>query len=572
MIEDLFSSPWRALITCLDILIVYYVIYRVLLTIKGTRAAQMVIAIVLLGAASFVAERVDMSIVSWLLDNFFNYFIIIIIVLFQQDIRRALMRIGQNVVPFGRTHQLSHALDEVLSAAQHLARARVGGIVVFEREARLKQFIDAGQDLDAIVSKELLVALFVPSRDNELHDGAVVINRELRIEQAGGVLPLSRSSELGQEYGTRHRAALGITEETDAVALVISEERGEISLCFKGNIARDLDVDVLRERMQLLFDEEANVRVAGEAEAAASIGRAVAALAAAESSSADERSAERAPERTPGRSGTRIPVTQTPAQGVSSGASSTTASGSTSSAQSGAKPGKSASVVTGSHSDSKTGKTATSGVVSSPHVSSKSGKTAASAGKTAASAGKTASTSSGVHAASKSSQALSKMSGQASGHSSGQASGHSSSQASSQALGKTPSPAMGTASGAVAKAKPKSSSSPTPTPSLSASSSGLPRTSSSHAPGKSSQALSKMATTGAHRTVAGKRARGSGSDDSERSGEIAPSPRKSGRVTAAMPTSDSERSGEIASSSSKSGRVTAAAPASDSERSGEIVP
>ncbi|GAB4524087.1 MAG: hypothetical protein Tsb0020_42330 [Haliangiales bacterium] len=555
MIEDLFSSPWRALITCLDILIVYYVIYRVLLTIKGTRAAQMVIAILLIGAASFVAERVDMSIVAWVLANFFDYFIIIIIVLFQQDIRRALMRIGQNVVPFGRTHQLSHALDEVLSAAQHLARARVGGIVVFEREARLKQFIDAGQDLDAIVSKELLVALFVPSRDNELHDGAVVINRELRIEQAGGVLPLSRSSELGQDYGTRHRAALGITEETDAVALVISEERGEISLCFKGNIARDLDVDVLRERMQLLFDEEANVRVAGEAEAAASIGRAVAALAAAESNSADERSSERAAERAPGRSGTRIPVTQTPAQGVASGATSATGSGSKSSAQAG---GKSASVVTGAHAGSTTGKTATAGVVSSAHTGSTSSKMAAAGGA------KSASSSSGAHAASKSSQALSKISSQSgkSGKSSG------------QALGKSPSPATGTA--AVAKAKPASSSAPTPTPtpSLSASSSGLTaRTSSSQALGKSSQALSRMATTGSHSTVSGKRARGAavGSDDSERSGEIAASSSKSGRVTGAMSGSDSERSGDSASSS-KSGRVTGAASGSDSERSGEIVP
>jgi diadenylate cyclase len=305
VIEDLFGNPWRALITVADILLVYYVIYRVLLTIKGTRAAQMVVAIVLIGASSMVAERLEMSIVSWLLDNFFNYLIIIIIVLFQQDIRRALMRIGQNVVPFGKTHQLAHALDEVLAAAQHLARARMGGIVVFEREADVQPFVDAGKLVDARVFKELVVALFVPSRDNELHDGAIIINKQLRIERAGVLLPLSRATNLSQEFGTRHRAALGITEETDAVVLVISEERGEISLCFKGNIARDLEAATLRERLQALFEADTTKNAATEAEAAASIGKAMAALAAASEAVSEE-------PRVPSRSTSIVPVTHSP--------------------------------------------------------------------------------------------------------------------------------------------------------------------------------------------------------------------------------------------------------------------
>jgi diadenylate cyclase len=305
VIEDLFGNPWRAAVTVLDILMVYYVIYRVLLTIKGTRAAQMVVGIVLIGASSLVAERLEMSIVSWLLDNFFNYLIIIIIVLFQQDIRRALMRIGQNVVPFGKTHQLAHALDEVLAAAEHLARARMGGIVVFEREAEVQPFVDAGKVVDARVSRELVVALFVPSRDNELHDGAIIVNKQLRIERAGVLLPLSRAATLSQEYGTRHRAALGITEETDAVVLVVSEERGEISLCFKGNIARDLEVAKLRERLQALFEQDTTSKVATEAEAAASIGKAMAALAATDVSSEPAPP----PPRTP-RSTSIVPVTQ----------------------------------------------------------------------------------------------------------------------------------------------------------------------------------------------------------------------------------------------------------------------
>lgn len=267
------------LVACIDVLLVYYVIYRVLLTIKGTRAMQMVIGIVLIGGAYFVAERFEMTTVLWLLDNFIEYFIIIVIVVFQQDIRRALMRLGENISRFGRHREISHALDEVLAAAQHLAKVRMGGIVVFERELELDEFLDSGSIIDARISKELLVALFVPSRDNELHDGAVVI-RDLRLRRAGAVLPLSRS-EIASELGTRHRAALGITEETDAVVVVISEERGELSVCFKGNIARDLEIHEVRTALQGLFEDPSpdSKNIADEAHAAAAISKALAAMA-----------------------------------------------------------------------------------------------------------------------------------------------------------------------------------------------------------------------------------------------------------------------------------------------------
>jgi uncharacterized protein (TIGR00159 family) len=262
----------------LDIFIVYYVLYRILLTIKGTRAAQMVIGIVLIGAAFFAAERFRLTTISWLLDNFIQYFIILVIVVFQQDIRRALTRIGQNVSRFGRTHEIRHALDEVVDAAEHLAKARIGGIVVFERDVPLEEFLDHGEKVDARVSRELLITLFVPARDNVLHDGAVII-KNLRLDRAGAVLPLSRS-QMASNFGTRHRAALGITEETDAVSVVISEERGEISLCFYGNIARDMEPDTLRRVLRGLFysTERESVAMAQEAHAAAEIAKAVAAL------------------------------------------------------------------------------------------------------------------------------------------------------------------------------------------------------------------------------------------------------------------------------------------------------
>ncbi|HEY6039164.1 MAG TPA: diadenylate cyclase CdaA [Kofleriaceae bacterium] len=266
------------LTTVVDVALVYYLIYRLLLTIRGTRAAQMIVGIVLIGAAFFVAQRVELTTVSWLLDNFISYFIILIIVVFQQDIRRALGRIGSNVLPFGRRQEATYTVDEVVAACAQLARARMGAIVVFERDAALEEFVDDATRIDAALSRQLLVSLFVPAKDNELHDGAVVINKNHRIELARALLPLSRATDLGPEFGTRHRAALGITEDTDAVVVVVSEERGEISLCFKGSIARDLEPVMLRRALVGLFAGGRAETMAEEAAAAAEVGKAIASI------------------------------------------------------------------------------------------------------------------------------------------------------------------------------------------------------------------------------------------------------------------------------------------------------
>ncbi len=273
--------------TVVDVALVYYLIYRLLLTIRGTRAAQMVVGIVLVGAAFFIAERVELSTVSWLLDNFISYFIILIIVVFQQDIRRTLGRVGQNVMPFGRKQETTHIVDEVVAAVAQLARGRIGAIVVFERDAALEEFVDDATKVDAVLTRQLLVSLFIPQRDNELHDGAVVIGKNHRIDLARALLPLSRATDLGPEFGTRHRAALGITEDTDAVVVVVSEERGEISLCFKGSIARDLEPVVLRRALIGLFaGGRATDAMAEEAAAAAEVGKAIASMAEARPESA----------------------------------------------------------------------------------------------------------------------------------------------------------------------------------------------------------------------------------------------------------------------------------------------
>lgn len=260
------------IVTVIDLLLVYYLIYRLLLMIRGTRAAQMVVGIVLVVAAFFAADRLDLFTVSWLLDNVINYFIIIVIVVFQQDIRRALGRIGQGVLPTFRGPDAAPIVDEVVAAVGHMARARIGGIIVVERDGDIGSFVEDATPVDARLSRQLLVSLFVPVADNELHDGAVVIDRQRRIALARALLPLSRAA-LGPELGTRHRAALGITEDTDAVALVVSEERGEVSLCFRGQMTGDLDPATLRRALHALFGGQA-----GEVEAAIAVGEAMASL------------------------------------------------------------------------------------------------------------------------------------------------------------------------------------------------------------------------------------------------------------------------------------------------------
>ncbi|MBI4508723.1 MAG: TIGR00159 family protein [Deltaproteobacteria bacterium] len=301
------GTTWLdAVVGLVDILIVYYLLYRVLLLIRGTRAAHMLIGLVLIGAGFFAARQFELATVSWLLDNFINYFIILIIVVFQHDIRRGLVRIGQNLFSFGRTYEETHVFDEVIRAALHLSRARMGALIVFEREGDVTEFVETGEAVDARVSKELLVSLFVPSRDNELHDGAVII-RHLRIHQAGAVLPLSKNPRLDKALGTRHRAAIGITEETDAVALVVSEERGEMSLCFHGNVARDLDTSTLRKALLGLFYREKRKghSVAEQASAAAAAAEAFAAMAQAAQAAGTEPQEEGSPASRPDAPGER---------------------------------------------------------------------------------------------------------------------------------------------------------------------------------------------------------------------------------------------------------------------------
>ncbi len=263
MRELLASFSWREALTAgIDILIVYYVVYRALLLIKGTRAAQMLIGLVLVGAGFFAAKLLELTTLTWLLDNLINYSIIFFIVIFQHDIRRGLMRVGANLFATGRHYEQTEVFEEIIKAAERLAHARIGALIVLERDADLTDYLnEAGEDIEAKTTEDLLVALFLPDSENKLHDGAVII-KNLRIARAGAVLPLSGNAKLDKALGTRHRAAIGVTEETDAVVVVVSEERGTISLCFGGNIARDLDGATLRKALLGLFQKEKRKRPA----------------------------------------------------------------------------------------------------------------------------------------------------------------------------------------------------------------------------------------------------------------------------------------------------------------------
>jgi diadenylate cyclase len=245
----------------LDIVLVACVLYYGLLLIKGTRAMQMGIGLALVFAVYQLSKRLGLVTLYAMLDSLLTSIVLIIVVVFQHDIRRALMRFGRRpLFTPARTALETQVIEEVVRAASSLAQKRIGGLIVFERDALLDEFIEQGTVLEAAVSKELLYSIFIPSYENPMHDGAVVI-REGRVQQAGAFLPLSASTKLDKSLGTRHRAAIGVSEETDAAVVVISEERGSVSLCFNGNVVRDLDGPSLRTALLGLLTKPPRKRV-----------------------------------------------------------------------------------------------------------------------------------------------------------------------------------------------------------------------------------------------------------------------------------------------------------------------
>jgi len=239
----------------LDVGIVYYASYRALLVIRGTRAVQVGLGLSVLLLLYVVARFLELVTVLSIMGTILSSLLLIIVVVFQNDIRRGLQRIGSQAVLGRFARQPTHeVLDEVVEAVTELARHRIGALIAFEQDANLDEFVGVhkGHLIDAAVTRELLVSLFVPEGVNKLHDGAVLI-KNLRIAKAGVFFPMPEQRVIDESFGSRHRAAMGITEETDAVVVIVSEERGTISFCFNGNIAPNLDGPKLRTMLEAVF-------------------------------------------------------------------------------------------------------------------------------------------------------------------------------------------------------------------------------------------------------------------------------------------------------------------------------
>ena len=236
----------------IDILIVSFLIYQVLYMIKGTKAVQMLMGLVFLFILYYTSQVFRLTTLNWMLDNVLSSLILIIIVIFQNDLRRLLMTVGSNPF-FGGMSKIeeSQIIDEISGVCSILASRRIGAILVFQRNVGLKTYIDSGIILDAKVSKELLMSIF--PTNSPLHDGALILEHG-KFKAARCLLPLSMNPLLSKTLGTRHRAALGISEETDAVAVVVSEERGTISLAYAGQLIASLGGTELRNRLYQLLE------------------------------------------------------------------------------------------------------------------------------------------------------------------------------------------------------------------------------------------------------------------------------------------------------------------------------
>lgn len=235
----------------LDILVVSVLIYELLTLIRGTRAVQMAVGASVLVALFYVSRWGQLETVNFLIRNFVGYIVFAVIVLFQSDIRRALAHLGR--APFFRyfakPETAAESIEELVVAVSMLSAKRIGAIIAVERQIGLRNYIEGGIPLDAMLTYDLLVSIFQPL--SPLHDGAAIVQHD-RIAAAACFLPLTVNPKLSKELGSRHRAAIGLTEENDAVAIVISEETGVVSVVVDGQIERGVDADALRARLRSL--------------------------------------------------------------------------------------------------------------------------------------------------------------------------------------------------------------------------------------------------------------------------------------------------------------------------------
>ncbi len=240
------TSWQQGLWVALDILLVALLIYQVLTMIRGTRAAPMLAGLVVVAITFYLARIGELTTLNWVVSHFLPYLVFALIVVFQSEIRHVLADLGRRFTFLHGSSSESDSYDDIVLAANLFSQHQTGALIVIEREIGLRTHIESGVPLDARLSYDLLATIFRPSAP--LHDGAVIVQKD-RVAAAACFLPLSMNPLLSTQLGTRHRAGIGITEETDAIAVICSEETGAISLAIGGQIERDLTVEQLRERL-----------------------------------------------------------------------------------------------------------------------------------------------------------------------------------------------------------------------------------------------------------------------------------------------------------------------------------
>lgn len=237
------------LIDLIDIFIVAFVIYRLLVLIQGTRALQILVGLGVLIGVFLLSNVVGLYTLNWILSTFLGSLILVVVVLFQPEIRRTLARVARNPFATGTIEGVEF-VEELVRSLTALTNRRIGALIVLERETGLNEYVEEGVQLDAAVSRELIVSIFLPS--SPIHDGAVII-RGGRLIAAGCFFPLARDVEIDKDLGTRHRAGIGVSQETDALVLIVSEEKAQVSLAVEGRITSNVSNEQLLDMLHAQF-------------------------------------------------------------------------------------------------------------------------------------------------------------------------------------------------------------------------------------------------------------------------------------------------------------------------------
>ncbi|MCY3035666.1 MULTISPECIES: diadenylate cyclase CdaA [Aerococcus] len=252
--ESIFS--WSHAFDLIDILIVWLIIYQLLKLIRGTRAVNIFNGIIIFLLFKMVSTVFQLETIDWIMNSIIQWSVIGIIIIFQPEIRNGLDHLGQSLrmrnLRNTQNDPVEQMIEEIIRACQYMAKRRIGALISIEDTQSLTEYANTGIKLDADITEQLLINIFIPN--TPLHDGSVVI-QDMKISSAASFLPLSENPEIPKELGTRHRAAVGLSEVTDAVVVVVSEETGDISLTYKGKIMRDLSEEEIRETLRQHFAE-----------------------------------------------------------------------------------------------------------------------------------------------------------------------------------------------------------------------------------------------------------------------------------------------------------------------------